>query len=140
MSINVFNRQKSVNIGDMLVSFYFAIFEKMEYELKLPKEKEYNLILVSDKRIKELNKRYIGKNSVTDVICFSSDQGADIFVSVDTVKTNSELYHEDFQTELTRVFAHGLLHAAGYEDNTLLSKKRMWRVQERIVRCISLYK
>jgi len=140
MSINVFNRQKSVNMGDMLVSFYSAIFEKMEYELKLPKNKEYNLILVSDKRIKELNKRYIGKNSVTDVICFSYDQGADIFVSVDTVQTNSELYRENFQTELTRVFAHGLLHAVGYEDNTSLSKKRMWRVQERIVRCISLYK
>ena len=81
-----------------------------------------NLILTSDSHLLELNKKYLDRDYLTDVITFdySENQGVagDVFISVTRVKENAEVYGESFDLELKRVMAHGILHLLGYDDKT----------------------
>ncbi|MEF3279449.1 MAG: rRNA maturation RNase YbeY [Elusimicrobiota bacterium] len=91
---------------------------------------ELNFIFTNDKKIKEINKKYLGKNRPTDVIAFSYPENAgiktaDIFISLETAKKNSKIYQLTFKTEILILSIHGTLHLCGYEDRSYLEKKRM---------------
>nr|MBP7104495.1 rRNA maturation RNase YbeY [Fermentimonas sp.] len=49
----------------------------------------------------------------------------DIFISLDTVKSNSQMYTTDYQEELFRVIIHGVLHLCGLSDSSEDEKKKM---------------
>ncbi len=83
-----------------------------------------NLILTNDKEIKKYNKKYLGRNTPTDVIAFSMIEDSfispnnvvgDIIISLETVKKNGEIYKTGFKKELLLVVIHGVLHLLGYE-------------------------
>ena len=77
---------------------------------------------VSKTKITEINKTHLSHNYSTDVITFDYCEGnsvsGDIFISIERVKENSEVFKVDFLTELNRVMVHGLLHLLGYKDKT----------------------
>lgn len=81
-----------------------------------------NIIFCSDPYILDINKKYLKHNYYTDIITFDYCEGpvlsGDLFISVDTVLANSETYKTDFSDELNRVIIHGVLHLAGYDDQT----------------------
>lgn len=82
---------------------------------------EVNIIFCDDKYLCKLNKKYLNQNTLTDVITFNfSNQknkiAGDIFISIDTVKTNGKYYKVSFSDELCRVMVHGVLHLIGYND------------------------
>ena len=81
-----------------------------------------NVIFCSDPYILELNRSFLGHNFYTDIITFDYCEGdilsGDLFISVDTVLSNSQFYHTIFFDELNRVIVHGLLHLIGYNDST----------------------
>jgi rRNA maturation RNase YbeY len=68
----------------------------------------------------EVNKEYLNHDYFTDIITFDYTEGdrisGDIFISVDTVRTNADLYAASFEEELLRVIAHGILHLCGIDD------------------------
>lgn len=74
----------------------------------------------SDKHILEVNKTYLGHDYFTDIITFDYTEGnkisGEIFISLDTVKSNSTLFKSSFQEELHRVIIHGVLHLVGIND------------------------
>ena len=74
----------------------------------------------NDEKILDVNKQYLQHDFYTDIITFDySENGiinGDIFISLDTVKSNSEKYHSDYHTELYRVIIHGILHLCGIND------------------------
>jgi rRNA maturation RNase YbeY len=86
-------------------------------------------IFCTDKRILEINNQYLQHDYYTDIITFdySDDKqiSGDIFISIDTVKSNSETFNVLFQTELLRIIIHGILHLCGQDDKTLEAKKIM---------------
>lgn len=79
-------------------------------------------IFCDDDYLLEKNIRFLNHNTLTDVITFDYCEGnsvsGDIFISIERVKENSEVFKVDFLTELNRVMVHGLLHLLGYKDKT----------------------
>ena len=74
-------------------------------------------IFCDDEKILEVNKQYLQHDYYTDIITFDYTEdnliSGDIFISLDTVKSNSEEQGTDYNEELHRVIIHGILHLCG---------------------------
>lgn len=74
----------------------------------------------SDERILEVNRQYLGHDYYTDIITFPYEESetisGDMFISLDTVRSNAEKFHKAYQEELHRVIIHGILHMTGIND------------------------
>lgn len=81
---------------------------------------ELGYMFVSDERILEVNREYLGHDYYTDVITFDYDEGdvvnGDIVISLDTVRSNAEQLGKEYEEELRRVIIHGVLHLCGIDD------------------------
>lgn len=81
---------------------------------------EVGYMFVSDEKILEVNREYLGHDYYTDVITFDYDEGdrinGDIVISLDTVRTNAEQFGKTYDEELHRVIIHGILHLCGIND------------------------
>ena len=81
---------------------------------------EIGYMFVNDEKILEINNQYLGHDYYTDVITFDYDEGSvingDIVISLDTVRTNAELFNKRYEDELKRVIIHGVLHLCGIDD------------------------
>ena len=70
--------------------------------------------------ILDVNRQYLGHDYYTDIITFDYDEGdtinGDLVISLDTVRSNAELFHKDYDEELHRVIIHGILHLCGIND------------------------
>jgi rRNA maturation RNase YbeY len=90
---------------------------------------EIAYIFCSDAKILEINKQYLRHDYYTDIITFDYSEGdrisGDIFISLDTVKSNSEKFKTSYNEELHRVVIHGILHLCGFKDNTPEDEKIM---------------
>ncbi|MFZ1703935.1 MAG: rRNA maturation RNase YbeY [Saprospiraceae bacterium] len=84
---------------------------------------ELNYIFCDDDYILKINQDFLQHDYYTDIITFPYSTNktkikADIYISIDTVKSNAEEFGETFKRELQRVMVHGLLHMLGYNDKT----------------------
>lgn len=83
---------------------------------------DINYIFVDDETMLDINRRFIGHDYYTDHIGFDYSQdnalSGDIYISLDTVKTNAEMFGATFGEELRRIIIHGLLHLCGLCDKT----------------------
>ena len=81
---------------------------------------EVGYMFVDDEKILEINKEYLQHDYYTDVITFDYDEddvvNGDIVISLDTVRTNAELFNKAYEDELYRVIIHGILHLCGLND------------------------
>ena len=77
-------------------------------------------IFCNDDKIIEVNRQFLQHDYYTDIITFDYTRGrrisGDMFISLDTVRTNAELVGADYNTELHRVIVHGVLHLCGIND------------------------
>ena len=90
-------------------------------------------IFVSDEYILEMNTKYLQHDYYTDIITFdeSTDNriSGEMYISIDTVRSNAEYYHVDFRNELLRVMVHGILHLCGYQDKTPKQRQEMRAIE-----------
>ena len=90
---------------------------------------EIAYIFCSDEKILEINREYLQHNYFTDIITFDYSEknkiSGDIFISLDTVKSNAEKYAQTFEKELYRVIIHGVLHLCGQKDKSAADKIAM---------------
>lgn len=81
---------------------------------------EIAYIFCSDEKILEVNQQYLKHDYYTDIITFDYCEGnklsGDIFISLDTVLTNSKEFNTTYQEELHRTIIHGILHLCGIND------------------------
>ena len=81
---------------------------------------EVNYIFVSDERILDINRQFLGHDYYTDIITFDYCEAdtlqGDLFISLDTVRTNAEGLGVTYEQELHRVVIHGILHLCGIND------------------------
>ena len=86
-------------------------------------------VFCSDKEILRINNLYLNHDYYTDIITFDYSEGnyisGDLFISLDTVKSNSEKFGTDYQEELRRVIIHGILHLCGLKDESPEEKEIM---------------
>ena len=77
-------------------------------------------IFCSDDRIIEVNRQFLNHDYFTDIITFDYSShkriSGDMFISLDTVKSNAELFQRAYNEELMRVVIHGVLHLCGIND------------------------
>lgn len=94
-----------------------------------------NYIFCNDDRILEVNKEFLGHDYFTDIITFDySEPGVvsgDMYISVETVLTNSEKFHTSYEKELLRVIIHGVLHLCGINDKGRGERAVMEAAEER---------
>lgn len=83
---------------------------------------EINFIFVDDEEILRLNREFVHHDYYTDHIGFDYCHGdvlaGDIFIGIETVRSNAHLLKVEYATELHRVIIHGVLHLVGIEDKT----------------------
>ena len=77
-------------------------------------------IFVDDEEILRVNREYLQHDYYTDIITFDYTEGdtisGDLFISLDTVRTNAEQFDKPYDEELHRVIIHGILHLCGIND------------------------
>ena len=92
---------------------------------------EIAYIFCSDDYILKINNEYLQHDYYTDIITFDYSEkniiSGDIFISLDTVKSNAEKYNQPFETELCRVIIHGILHLCGQADKSPEERAEMTR-------------
>ena len=81
---------------------------------------EIAYIFVDDEEILRVNREYLQHDYYTDIITFDYTEGdtisGDLFISLDTVRTNAEQYGKPYEEELHHVIIHGILHLCGIND------------------------
>jgi probable rRNA maturation factor len=96
------------------------------------KKKDLSIALVGQKRIKELNKRYRGKNRPTDVLAFEDGENwGEVIICPVEIKKNAKKFNSTFKKEVARVLIHGILHLFGYDhEKEEKEEKRMRKKEE----------
>ena len=81
---------------------------------------DISYIFCSDEKILEVNRQYLQHDYYTDIITFDYCEGdrlsGDLFISLDTIRTNAEQFGAAYDDELHRVIIHGILHLCGIND------------------------
>jgi probable rRNA maturation factor len=107
------------------------IIEVIRSENKIPDD--LNFIFTGDKDMMEINKEFLKRDYLTDVITFNYNEKnkirGEIYMNVDAVRRNSIKYKVNLENEIIRVMIHGVLHLSGYDDRTEEEKERMRKVE-----------
>lgn len=120
-SVNIFQWTTEGNVS--LPSLDFPFLEKWLIEVAARHKMlvgDINYIFCDDRTILKVNREFLNHDYFTDIITFDrSGRGivrGDIYLSLDTVESNSEQLNQEYGTELLRVIVHGLLHLCGIND------------------------
>ena len=83
---------------------------------------DVSYIFCNDQKLLQVNKQYLDHDYHTDIITLDYTEGdkisGHIFISLDTVNSNSEQFSESYDKELHRVIIHGILHLWGIDDQS----------------------
>lgn len=138
---NELSEEEASYIGKLLN--FAATYEEVE------SESEVSITFVSNEKIKEINKEYRSKDSVTDVISFAMEEMGegemaligvdmprvlgDIVISVSRAREQADEYGHSFMRELGFLAVHGFLHLLGYDHVTTEDEKVMFSRQKVIL-------
>lgn len=135
-TITVQNRQRAVPVAVAALQRFAQ--QALGECLKIPRTKPSGLrrltglsvILVSNRRMAELHRRFLQLPGPTDVITF---QHGEIFVSAETARANARRFGNSPEGEMRLYVAHGLLHLHGFDDKKPAAAAEMARAQEKLV-------
>ena len=140
------NKYEIINETNEEIKELEEINNVVEFALKYQKINNaiFNIIIVDENTIHELNKEYRGKDSVTDVISFALEDDktfietdyrilGDIYICLNKAKAQALEYGHSFLRELAFLTVHGLLHLLGYDHMKEEEEKVMFKLQEMIL-------
>ncbi|MDD7304413.1 MAG: rRNA maturation RNase YbeY [Bacteroidaceae bacterium] len=103
---------------------------------------DINYVFVNDDRILEVNKEFLQHDYYTDIITFDYDEAdiisGDLYISLDTVRTNAGQLGVSYLQELHRVIIHGVLHLCGINDKGPGEREIMEQHENEALRLITL--
>ena len=103
---------------------------------------EIGYMFVSDEKILEVNNQYLGHDYYTDIITFDYSEGdvisGDIFISLDTVSSNANMFGRPYDEELHRVIIHGILHLCGINDKGPGEREVMEAAEDRALEMLAV--
>jgi probable rRNA maturation factor len=91
---------------------------------------EVDILIATNKRLRDLNRRFRRKDRPTDVLSFPRPSGGDIAISAQIARDNAQRYGHSFAAELKILVLHGMLHLAGYDHES--DNGRMARMESRL--------
>jgi len=107
-------------------------YTKWLEEIILSEEKklgDINYIFCDDEYLLKINQDYLQHDYYTDIITFDSVKGktisGEIFVSLQRISDNASTLSKNYEEELRRVLAHGILHLCGYKDKSEVEEQEM---------------
>ena len=114
-------------------SSFSRVWEIIAEKENLKKDAFVNVLITGDETIKTYNKKYLGRDEVTDVISFSAEIPqisflGDIIIDIELAEKQKDT--ESLNTELQRLFLHGLLHLLGY-DHLSAAQEKVMKLKER---------
>lgn len=129
----------------MSVSFHYIDIPKFKWKVTPIKKwihsiairENFNIVDISyifctDEYLLEINIEHLDHDTLTDIITFdlsddpkSPEIEGEIYISIDRVKDNADKFQVSFESEISRVLAHGLLHLCGYKDKSAPEEKLM---------------
>lgn len=112
--------------GKIDIRLVRKVLEKFLKYYKLG-DREVSVAFVGDKKIRQLNKIYRGKDNVTDVLAFQGDEEnlGEIIIDYAQTKRQAKKFSKNVKEELVFILVHGLLHLIGYEDGTEEGRREM---------------
>ncbi len=111
------NRQRRVSVDEDDLSVFLVRLRRV---LRLPPE-SFSAVLVSDRRIQELNRRYRKRSVATDVLAFSLRENGylgEVVISAPTARRQARRYRHRVEEEVKLLLLHGVLHLLGYDHET----------------------
>jgi|APHig6443717497_1056834.scaffolds.fasta_scaffold322679_1 probable rRNA maturation factor len=120
---------------------------------KFEKDTEVSVTFVSNNEIKNLNKTYRNKDSVTDVLSFplnendnyeiNAETGAvvlgDIVISLETAFKQAENFGHSLEREIGFLTVHSMLHLLGYDHETSsLDERKMREKEEEVLEILGI--
>lgn len=130
----IINNQRKIKVNTKL----FRVFaEAASSKIIETESKNFTVAFVSDRKMREFNKNFRGKDLTTDVLSFSfepdefdenSDNLGDIAISLEQAERQSIENNLDFETEVKQLILHGILHLCGYDhetDNGEMNKREL---------------
>jgi len=134
--ITLRNLQRAVRVD--LVDLEIFARKAATLCLRLPSKKrtdlqalgEVSILIISDRRMASLHRRFMNEAGPTDVITF---QHGEIFISAETAQGNARRFRNKFNRELRLYVLHGLLHLHGFDDRDPASARKMQAIQERVI-------
>ena len=140
MPVEIVNCQDRLDVPEGTIRSVLAELMQKEFG----REVDISLAVVTDEKIAELNESYLHHEGATDVLAFPLDsddvtggcRGAfgEIVVSADHALAEAAKRGIDPQTELLLYVVHGMLHLAGYDDQTEAEAQEMRRREAEMLR------
>lgn len=112
------------------------------------REGNLSIVLIGPKRMRKLNKKYRGKNRVTDVLSFVGDESipippgqkidlGEVVICLREVKKNAKRFGQSFEKELAHCLIHGILHLFGFDHER--SQREAEKMKEREIHYLNLF-
>lgn len=128
-------------INDGSIKRVFSLVLEYLELLKRGQIVECCVVLTNDVEVQEYNKKYRSKNKPTNVLSFPVDgvtEGkiinlGDIFISLDTMKKESEIQSKNFYDHFFHLLLHSVLHLLGYDHNTDEDQRKMEDLEVKIL-------
>lgn len=124
---------------EVLSNYVKYVTKKMEIEDAI-----FNIIMVDDEEIQDLNREYRGIDKKTDVITFALEDGGgvknpvfrvlgDIYISIPVAYEQASIYGHSKIREICFLATHGILHLLGYDHMEEDEEKEMFLLQEELL-------
>ncbi len=114
--INIYNAQRKVKINrefkDRLSRLLEQVLEEEDPDRSI---QELNIIFVNNRRIRDINREFLGSDRPTDVISFNLGDVGEVYISAHVASKKAHEYGWSTEFELVRYAIHGTLHILGYD-------------------------
>lgn len=117
MSIDINNLSKD-KINSKRIRLITETFLK-KYKLK----GDISIAIISDRKMREINKIYRGFDKTTDVLSFEDLN--EVIINIKQIKRQAKEFKKTFQTEFDFILVHGLLHLLGFKDDLEVDRLKM---------------
>jgi probable rRNA maturation factor len=136
MRVTVRNRQRKIPVNVAALQPFAAkavrrcLQSRKRKQTDLSKLPKIFVWLISDRRMSQLHRQFLGETGPTDVLTF---QHGEIFISVEMAKRQARVFGNSLVRELQLYIVHGLLHLHGLDDCTQSGARKMKKAQEKIL-------
>jgi probable rRNA maturation factor len=132
--IDVVNLQRKIKIDAVIFRRFVA---ELSTSVEDAQGNTFSVAFISDRRMKDLNSFFRGKNSTTDVLSFphqpdefDNDETnlGDIVISVEQAERQAKENKLTLESEIKQLILHGLLHLCGFDhetDNGEMNKREL---------------